>query len=221
MVGSAGIGRRRRGDCSCKRFVRRGRSRLLDRSLHPSRCCRSNPESASRAPRNRPDEQHGVTDSGISDDELTDRLEGQELGGNGVSHIDHVRVGWVLHRRHGPAQAEERLVEGRGRAVITTASRRSSTSTSHGCGPGRSRAQRETIRTQQRSRSSSPATRTCGAATSSASVDFVSASRFRGKSGEMEISRDLTGRARKFVRTWIDLSSRASTRRSTTQSTTA
>jgi hypothetical protein len=53
-----------------------------------------------------------VTASRISDDELTDRWEGQELGGNGVSHIDHVRVGWVLHRRHGAAQAEERLVEG-------------------------------------------------------------------------------------------------------------
>jgi hypothetical protein len=34
------------------------------------------------------------------------------LGGSGVSHIDHVRVGWILHRRHGAAEAEERLVEG-------------------------------------------------------------------------------------------------------------
>lgn len=59
-----------------------------------------------------PDEQHGVTASRFSDDELTDRWEGQELGGNGISHIDHVRVGWVLHGRHGAAQAEERLVEG-------------------------------------------------------------------------------------------------------------
>jgi hypothetical protein len=48
----------------------------------------------------------------LSDDELTDPWERQELGGSGVSHIDHVRVGWVLHRRHGPAEAEERLVEG-------------------------------------------------------------------------------------------------------------
>jgi hypothetical protein len=29
-----------------------------------------------------------------------------------VSHIDHVRVAWVLHRRHGAHKAEERLVEG-------------------------------------------------------------------------------------------------------------
>ena len=43
---------------------------------------------------------------------MTDRWEGQELGGTGVSHIDHVWVGWVLHRRHGSAEGEERLVEG-------------------------------------------------------------------------------------------------------------
>ena len=48
----------------------------------------------------------------LSDDELTDRWERQELGGSGVSHIDHVRVAWVLHRRHGQKEAEERLVEG-------------------------------------------------------------------------------------------------------------
>jgi hypothetical protein len=48
----------------------------------------------------------------LSDKELADRWESQDLGGTGVSHIDHVRVGWVLHRRHGAAEAEERLVEG-------------------------------------------------------------------------------------------------------------
>ena len=47
-----------------------------------------------------------------ADDELADRWERQELGGGGVSHLDHVRVGWVLVRRHGPAEAEERLVDG-------------------------------------------------------------------------------------------------------------
>jgi hypothetical protein len=46
------------------------------------------------------------------DDELTDRWEAQRLGGTGVSHIDHVRLAWVLVRRHGAAEAEERLVEG-------------------------------------------------------------------------------------------------------------
>ena len=48
----------------------------------------------------------------LSDDKLADRWESQELGGSGVSHIDHVRVAWVLHRRHGRLEAEERLVEG-------------------------------------------------------------------------------------------------------------
>jgi hypothetical protein len=48
----------------------------------------------------------------LSDDELADRWESQELGGSGVSHIDHVRVAWVLHRRHGRLEAEERLVQG-------------------------------------------------------------------------------------------------------------
>jgi hypothetical protein len=48
----------------------------------------------------------------LSDDELTDRWERQQLGGSGVSHTDHVRVAWVLHRRHGQQEAEERLVEG-------------------------------------------------------------------------------------------------------------
>ena len=50
--------------------------------------------------------------STLSDAELTDRWERQELGGSGVTHIDHVRVAWVLQRRHGSAAAEERLVEG-------------------------------------------------------------------------------------------------------------
>jgi hypothetical protein len=48
----------------------------------------------------------------LSDDELADRWESQRLGGSGVTHVDHVRVGWVLHRRHGAAEAEERLVRG-------------------------------------------------------------------------------------------------------------
>jgi hypothetical protein len=50
--------------------------------------------------------------SHLSDDELADRWERQQLGGTGVSHIDHVRVAWVLHRRHGPVECEERLVAG-------------------------------------------------------------------------------------------------------------
>ena len=50
--------------------------------------------------------------SPLSDDELTDRWECQALGGSGVTHIDHVRVAWVLHQRHGAGEAEERLVLG-------------------------------------------------------------------------------------------------------------
>jgi len=50
--------------------------------------------------------------SSLSDDALTDRWEGQTLGGSGIEHLDHVRVAWVLHRRHGRRSAEERLVTG-------------------------------------------------------------------------------------------------------------
>lgn len=50
--------------------------------------------------------------SDLTDDELTDQWEAQKLGGTGVGHIDHVRVAWVLVRRHGGKAAEERLVEG-------------------------------------------------------------------------------------------------------------
>jgi hypothetical protein len=48
----------------------------------------------------------------LSDDELADRWESQDLGGSGVSHIDHVRVAWVIDRRHGRTEAEECLVQG-------------------------------------------------------------------------------------------------------------
>ena len=50
--------------------------------------------------------------SELPDDELTDRWESQTLRGTGVNHLDHVRVGWVLVRRHSSTEAEERLVEG-------------------------------------------------------------------------------------------------------------
>jgi hypothetical protein len=53
-----------------------------------------------------------LVQSSLSDDELADRWESQALGGSGVAHIDHVRVAWVLHGRHGALEAEERLVEG-------------------------------------------------------------------------------------------------------------
>jgi hypothetical protein len=53
-----------------------------------------------------------LVQSPLSEDELTNRWESQGLGGSGVTHIDHVRVAWVLHRRHGAVEAEERLVRG-------------------------------------------------------------------------------------------------------------
>jgi hypothetical protein len=62
------------------------------------------------------DQKNGAMQSPLSDNELADRWERQELGGSGVSHIDHVRIAWVLHRRHGALEAEERLVRGTRRA---------------------------------------------------------------------------------------------------------
>src|SRR5438067_5335279 len=56
--------------------------------------------------------------SHLPDDDLADRWERQELGGSGVSHIDHVRVAWVLLLRHGAPDAEERLVEGTRRGCV-------------------------------------------------------------------------------------------------------
>lgn len=34
----------------------------------------------------------------------------------GISHLDHLRVAWVLHRRHGREQALVRLLDGTRRA---------------------------------------------------------------------------------------------------------
>ena len=53
-----------------------------------------------------------IVQSPLSDDELADRWERQDLGGTGISHIDHVRVAWVLDRQHGALEAEARLVKG-------------------------------------------------------------------------------------------------------------
>jgi hypothetical protein len=53
---------------------------------------------------------------GVTDDELTDAWEsGREFPG-GVSHPQHLRSAWVLHRRHGPEEARRRLVNGTKRA---------------------------------------------------------------------------------------------------------
>ena len=52
----------------------------------------------------------------MNDDELADRWERQALDGSGVSHLEHVRVAWVLVGRHGAGEAEQRLVDGTRRA---------------------------------------------------------------------------------------------------------
>jgi hypothetical protein len=53
-----------------------------------------------------------VTFEALPDDELTDRWEASTLGGSGIGDLDHVRIAWVLARRHGREQAEKRLVGG-------------------------------------------------------------------------------------------------------------
>jgi hypothetical protein len=52
----------------------------------------------------------------VTDDELTNAWEsGSEFPG-GVSHSQHLRIAWVLHRRHGPEEARSRLLSGTKRA---------------------------------------------------------------------------------------------------------
>jgi hypothetical protein len=48
----------------------------------------------------------------MTDDELTDAWLSRERLAGGVSHEQHVRIAWVLTRRHGGAEAEEPLVAG-------------------------------------------------------------------------------------------------------------
>ena len=52
----------------------------------------------------------------MTDDELTDAWEAGAVFADGVSHWDHLRIGWVLHRRHGPDEAARRLLSGTERA---------------------------------------------------------------------------------------------------------
>jgi hypothetical protein len=52
----------------------------------------------------------------MTDDELTDAWSAGERFDGGVSHEQHVRIAWVLIRRHGGDEAEERLVAGTRRA---------------------------------------------------------------------------------------------------------
>lgn len=57
-----------------------------------------------------------ATISGVTDAELTDAWEAGTVFPGGVSHVQHLRIAWVLHRRHGPAEAETRLLMGTKRA---------------------------------------------------------------------------------------------------------
>jgi hypothetical protein len=52
----------------------------------------------------------------LPDDELTDRWLAGSLGGAGIKHLDHVRIAWVLVRRHGREDAASELVAGTRRA---------------------------------------------------------------------------------------------------------
>lgn len=52
----------------------------------------------------------------MTDDELTDAWEAGAVFPGGVGHLEHVRIAWVLHRRHGHEEARRRLVSGTHRA---------------------------------------------------------------------------------------------------------
>ena len=48
----------------------------------------------------------------MTDEELTDAWEAGAVLPVGLKHVDHVRIAWVLHRRHGRTQARQRLLDG-------------------------------------------------------------------------------------------------------------
>lgn len=52
----------------------------------------------------------------MTDDELTDAWEAGAVFAGGVGHLDHLRIAWVLHRRHPPEEARRRLLSGTQRA---------------------------------------------------------------------------------------------------------
>ena len=55
-------------------------------------------------------------DPDVTDDELADAWEAGVVFPGGVSHLQHLRIAWVLHRRHGPDEARRRLLSGTKRA---------------------------------------------------------------------------------------------------------
>ena len=52
----------------------------------------------------------------MTDDELTDAWLAGERFAFGITHDQHLRIAWVLMRRHGALDAEEHLVAGTSRA---------------------------------------------------------------------------------------------------------
>lgn len=57
-----------------------------------------------------------ATPVAVTDDELTDAWEAGRAFPVGVSHSEHLRIAWVLHRRHGSDEACRRLLTGTRRA---------------------------------------------------------------------------------------------------------
>ena len=52
----------------------------------------------------------------MTDDELTDLWETGTVFPGGISHLNHLRIAWVLHARHGSEAALVHLLEGTRRA---------------------------------------------------------------------------------------------------------
>jgi hypothetical protein len=52
----------------------------------------------------------------MTDDELTDTWEAGTAFRGGISHLQHIRIAWILHRRHGHEEARARLLSGTKRA---------------------------------------------------------------------------------------------------------
>jgi hypothetical protein len=54
----------------------------------------------------------------VTDEELTDAWEAATVFPRGISHEQHLRIAWVLHRRHGREEARARLMSGTKRACV-------------------------------------------------------------------------------------------------------
>jgi hypothetical protein len=52
----------------------------------------------------------------VTDEELTDAWEAGTVFPKGISHEQHLRIAWVLHRRYGPDEATALLMSGTKRA---------------------------------------------------------------------------------------------------------